>query len=74
MNNAKKRIAMTSITYAMKAQDILNSLGYRCEVERMPKGIGSGCGYSIIITDDPDIITEILRRRGISYKGVYEYK
>lgn len=74
MNSGKKRIAMTSITYAMKAKDMLDSLGYRTEVERMPKDIGSGCGYSIVINDDPDIITELLRRRGISYKGVYEYK
>lgn len=64
---------MTSITYAMKAKDLLDDLGYRCEVERMPKNVGSGCGYSIIVYEDSDTIVQILKRRGIPFKGVYDY-
>lgn len=74
MRYAKKRIAMTSITYAMKAKEILDMLGYRCEVERMPKNVGSGCGYSIVVADDPEVIVSALKRRGISVKGIYDYK
>ena len=64
-------ITMSSITYAMKAKEYLNSLGYFCEVERTRKNIGSGCGYSIIIHTDPDIATQLLDRRHIPYKGIY---
>ena len=62
---------MSSITYAMKAKEYLNSLGYWCEVERTRKNIGSGCGYSIVVRDDPDLITARLDRRNIPYKGIY---
>ena len=43
----KSLIAMTSITYAMKAKNLLNSLKYYCEIQRTPKDLGTGCGYSI---------------------------
>lgn len=64
-------IAMTSITYAMKAKDILNGLGYFCEVTRTPKNMGSGCGYSLRIKDNPDLITAQLDRHMLPYKGVF---
>ncbi len=35
---------MTSITYAMKAKNLLNSLKYYCEIQRTPKDLGTGCG------------------------------
>ena len=62
---------MSSITYAMKAKEYLSSLGYRCDVVRTPKNTGSGCGYSIAVRDDPDVIAGLLSRRGIPYKGIY---
>ena len=67
----KTMITMSSITYAMKAKEHLNSLGYWCEVERTRKNIGSGCGYSIVVRDDPDLITARLDRADIPYKGIY---
>lgn len=70
MENTKTYIAMTSITYAMKAKDMLNGLGYFCEIERTPKNLGSGCGYSIRIKDNPDFIIPQLERHSIPYKGV----
>ena len=33
----KSLIAMTSITYAMKAKNLLNGLKYYCEIQRTPK-------------------------------------
>ncbi|WP_295154474.1 DUF3343 domain-containing protein [uncultured Ruminococcus sp.] len=64
---------MSSITYAMKAKEYLNSIGYHCDVRRTPKNTGSGCGYSIVVRDDPDIIAGQLERRNIPYKGIYSY-
>lgn len=66
----KNLIAMTSITYAMKAKDTLNGLGYYCEIERTPKNLGSGCGYSIRVKNESDEITSILKANGIPYKAV----
>ena len=53
----KSLIAMTSITYAMKAKNLLNSLKYYCEIQRTPKDLGTGCGYSIAVTAPPEEIT-----------------
>ena len=64
-------IGMTSITYAVKAQKLLISKGYRCQVVSTPPNVGSGCGYSLSVSDDPQIITDILSRAGIKYKEIY---
>lgn len=64
-------IAMTSITYAMKAKDLLVGLGYFCEIEKTPKNISSGCGYSLTVRDNPQLITAQLDRHRIPYKGVF---
>ena len=37
-------IAMRSITYAIKAKELLNRLGLFCEIEKTPKDLASGCG------------------------------
>ena len=70
----KTLLAMSSITYAMKAKEILNGRGLFCEIERTPKNLGSGCGYSVKIKSDPDKATEILRQYGISVKAVFSEK
>ena len=61
-------IALSSITYAMKAKRLLNNMGYYCEIEKTPKTLSSGCGYSISVKDDSDIITSILSKNGIQHK------
>ena len=61
-------IAMRSITYAIKAKELLNKLGMFCEVVKTPKDLSSGCGYSIKIRDEPLKIKQLLRQRGIYYK------
>lgn len=60
-------IAVSSITYAMKAKKLLNGMGYFCEVEKTPKGLSTGCGYSIRIKDNQDVILAILKKNGIKY-------
>lgn len=61
-------IALSSITYAMKAKRLLNNMGFYCEIEKTPKTLSSGCGYSIRVKDDSDIITSILSKNGIQHK------
>ena len=68
--NSKTLLAMSSITYAMKAKEILNSKGLYCEIERTPKNLGSGCGYSVRIKSDVKEAEEILKKYGITVKGI----
>ena len=65
-------IAMRSITYAIKAKELLNKLGLFCEIEKTPKNAGSGCGYSIRVKSPPAVITARLDEYGIPYKNVIE--
>ncbi len=63
-------LAVSSITYAMKAKKLLNSMGIFCEVSKTPKNLASGCGYSVRIRDDnPDYVAGILEKSGIAIKG-----
>ena len=64
----KSLIAMTSITYAMKAKNLLNSLKYYCEIQRTPKDLGTGC--SIAVTAPTEEITAILEKERIPFRNV----
>ena len=66
----KSLIAMTSITYAMKAKNLLNSLKYYCEIQRTPKDLGTGCGYSIAVTAPTEEKTAILEKERIPFRNV----
>ena len=61
-------IAMRSITYAIKVKELLNKLGFFCEIEKTPKDLASGCGYSIKIRDEPEKIKKLLKERGIGWR------
>lgn len=67
-------IAMTSITYAMKAKALLNEKGLYCEIQRTPKDIGSGCGYSLRVQNDPNTIIAFLESGNIPHKDAYDFK
>ena len=67
-------IAVSSITYAMKAKRLLNNIGYYCEIEKTPKNLATGCGYSIRVKDDSETISAILSRNGIAQKDVMSVK
>ncbi|MDO5125539.1 MAG: DUF3343 domain-containing protein [Ruminococcus sp.] len=69
---SKILIAMTSITYAMKAKALLNGKKIYCGIEKTPKNIGSGCGYSIRIKDDPDHVLQILDENNIPHKNYFQ--
>lgn len=68
MNCNKTLIALSSITYAIKAKNLLNCSGYYCEIERTPKGLAKGCGYSIRVKNDINLILSILAYEGIVVK------
>lgn len=65
-------IALTSITYAIKAQNLLKSLGYYCEIQRTPKNLATGCGYSIRVKGNIAEINKILMNASIKQLGYTE--
>ncbi len=65
----KSLIAVSSITYAMKAKKLLNDRGFYCEIQRTPKNLGSGCGYSIRVRDNIKLIFSILDEENIAHKA-----
>lgn len=65
----KTIIALSSITYAIKAKNLLDSKGIRCEIIRTPKNLGSGCGYSIKVSGEPQLIFSELESAGIRWKA-----
>lgn len=64
----KTLVALSSITYAIKAKNLLNSSGYYCEIERTPKDLAKGCGYCICVKNDVNLIISILTSEGIKVK------
>ena len=64
-------IGMTSITYAMRAQELLTAKKIRSQVVSTPKNVGSGCGYSLSVSGDPNEVKRLLSENGIKYKEVY---
>lgn len=72
LNKPKTIIALTSITYAIKAKNLLNSIGYYCEIQRTPKDLSKGCGYSIVVKNDIHLILSILDSENIKVKDYRE--
>lgn len=62
-------IALSSITYAIKAKKLLNSYGYYCEILRTPKSLAKGCGYSIRVDKQMNIVLPLLASEQITVKA-----
>ena len=59
-------IVLSSITYAYKAQKLLEQAWIKSEVIRTPEGISEkGCSYSLAVRGDLDRAEELLRQNGI---------
>ena len=61
--------AVSSITYAIKAQNLLKAQGYTCEVVKTPKDMGKGCGYSVKVGGNPIDAAQLMRGDGIEIKA-----
>lgn len=71
MNDERERtlFAMTSITYASKAQSLLRKNGFGCEIVKTPKDLAKGCGYSIKVTGNGQQASALLGSYGIMIKA-----
>lgn len=55
-----------SVTYALKAKDILRSRGIKCGIRKTPDPRpGEGCGYSVLIPGGTKAEADALRLAGI---------
>lgn len=57
-------LSVRSITYAMKAQTLLNRYGISCRIVR-DRSSRRGCGYHIIVRGDLQRILTLLSQNGI---------
>lgn len=69
----KTLIVMSSITYAMRAKDMLSNKGIWCAITRTPRQ--SGCGYSLQIKgEDEEKVVSILKSANFMIRGVIKEK
>ncbi len=68
----KPLILVSSVTYAMKARELLLQSGIRGYVERIPKTAETGCGYGVYVPDGADAAEKILRDNGVRVLGRME--
>lgn len=66
-------IRLTSVTYAMRAQKLLEQQGYRVWVKKLAKNAQvHGCGYGVELTGDLQHAVQILNLAGIRIVEVVE--
>ncbi len=65
----KPLIMVSSVTYAMKAKELLVHYGIKGYVERVPKTEETGCGYGVYVPNGADAAEKVLRENGIKVLG-----
>ncbi len=68
----KPLIMVSSVTYAMKARELLTRHGIRGYVERIPRTAETGCGYGVYVPQGADAAERILRENNIRILGRLE--
>ena len=63
---------MPSYTYAVKAERLLRSRGYRCRIARKVKASSDGCGFILRINGQCREVYEILDRYAVPYNILYD--
>lgn len=63
---------LSSVTSAMKGEDLLKKNGFRASVFRDSKINPYGCGYVIKVFGEKEIISEILKKAGIRINEIRE--
>ena len=65
-----KTIVVGSVTYAMKAKDILFSYGIRAYIEKMKTNNSYGCGYALKVKSRGELALKILYEHNIKVLSV----
>ncbi len=69
-NMEKYLFSTGTVTYAIKAKDLLRRRGIKAYVERSVAKDRKGCGYGVVVTYDKDAAEQILRQAGIKILDV----
>lgn len=66
-------ITFRSITYAQRAERLLNRAGFRCRIQRSQRWMAEkGCGYSLRLrTERPEKAVALLRQEELPIGKVY---
>lgn len=66
-------ITFRSVTFAQRAEQILNREGYHVSLQRTPRWMESqGCGYALRIwTSEIRPVMELLQRENVSLRKLY---
>ena len=69
-------ITFRSVTFAQRGEQILQSAGIRCTLQRTPRWMEEqGCGYCLRIwTEDVSRSVELLRKNRVNMRRVYVQK
>ena len=63
-------IMVSSITQAIKGRDLLRGKGIKAYIEKTPGHLDShGCGYSIIVYEQPEPFVSMLKSNGVRIIG-----
>ena len=65
-------IQVGTVTYAIKARDILRRKGFKVEIERKTSENSRGCGYVVVLQGNAANALEILRENGVKTLGLTE--
>ena len=73
MKNTVSGLILSSVTYAMRARDILARHNIKSFCEKLsPQVTGCGCGYGLRVRAQAEVAADILRAASIKIKGYYE--
>ena len=61
-----------TVTYAIKGRDLLRRKGIKAKIERKVGNKIQGCGYAILIEEDPAEAQKILRENGVKILDITE--
>ncbi len=65
-------IILSSVTYALRAKEILLRYNIKALCEKLPASItGCGCGYGLRVYADEQIARSLLESEKIQVKGIY---
>ncbi len=65
-------IILSSVTYAMRAKEILLRYHIKALCEKLPASVtGCGCGYGLRVYSDEQVARSLLEGENIQVKGTY---
>ena len=65
-------LLVSSVTYAIKARELLLQSGIRGYVQRIPRTAETGCGYGVYVPKDVDAAEKVLLDNHIRILGRME--